>query len=91
MGAKKKNTNLQQYSEAFIKPKDLNDQRKSEILKEKFDEFQSKMLEELGIQIGIRLQKFENETTFGHQAMLVPVKPAQAPAPGTQQTQPNNA
>ena len=55
-------------------PKDLSDEKKAQILSADFVEFQKQCAEKLGMQIGIRLVKTENETTFGHQAIMVPVK-----------------
>lgn len=75
MAAKKKERlTKQEIEEKFYNPKDLSDERKAQLLNEEFMKFQAEMAEKLGMQVGIRLQKIENEISFGHQAILAPVK-----------------
>lgn len=74
MKAKKKGAVVSEYAEKFTNPKDLSDEKRAEILSQEFVEFQKDMKNKLGMQIGVRLQKVENETSFGYQAIMVPVK-----------------
>lgn len=76
MSAKKKE--IKSSADYGVNMKDLNDEKKSQILSEKFNQFQKEMLETLGLQIGIRLQEIKTDVSYGHQAMMVPVRPAPA-------------
>lgn len=86
MSAKKKE--VKSSADYNVAMKDLNDEKKTQILSKRFEEFQKEMLETLGLQIGIRLQEIKTDVSYGHQAMMVPVKPAPA-KPVAKQAEPN--
>lgn len=73
--AKAKNKDIvSNYASKVTNPRDLSDEKKAEILGKEFSLFQESMAKKLGLQIGVRLQEIKNETTYGHQAIMVPVK-----------------